>query len=245
MLRLPWLRRIDAVPNRIDCSMTTVFIARRGAQRTRVSQALLEASRELTVIGVADTLYRAQSALAKLDADALLIDLRLEDGAALSLARSIRDKQGDRPKIMLVATDSADPLLFMTLRSGADAYLLEADLPSASVALRRMMTGEATMGAPVAAQVLQFFDESATTSAVSGTAQPSDRRLDWHTHATNPMRLSPGECWLLRTLAEGTRPAEAALRQGVSAEALGRRLGNVYRKLSWDLRSGSLSLQAA
>ena len=61
--------------------MTTVFIARRGAVRTRASQAQLEASRELKVLGVAETLYRAKAALAGLDPDTLLIDLRLEDGA--------------------------------------------------------------------------------------------------------------------------------------------------------------------
>ena len=100
--------------------MTTVFIARRGAQRTRASQAQLEASRELKVLGVADTLYRAQAALPGLDLDTLLIDLRMEDGAALSLVRSLRERQAERPKVMLVAADAADPLLFTTLRAGAD-----------------------------------------------------------------------------------------------------------------------------
>ena len=73
--------------------MTTVFIARRGAQRARASQAQVEASRELKVLGVADTLYRAHAALAALDPDMLLIDLRLEDGAALSLVLCLREKQ--------------------------------------------------------------------------------------------------------------------------------------------------------
>ena len=31
----------------------------------------------------------------------------------------------------------------------------------------------------------------------------------------------------------------------LSVEGLGRRLGNIYRKLSWDVRSGSLLLLAA
>lgn len=224
--------------------MTTVFIARRGAQRMRASQAQLEASRELKVLGVADTVYRAQCALPKLDPDALLIDLRLEDGAALRLVLALRERQGERPKVMLVAADAADPLLFTTLRAGADAYLLEADLPTAAFALRRMVAGEATMAAPIAAQVLQFFNETAGTPQRSAAAV-NERMLDWHSHAANPMRLSPGECWLLRCLAEGTRAAEVASRMAVSVEALGRRIGNVYRKLSWDLRSGSLSLLAA
>lgn len=222
--------------------MTTVFIARRGPQRTRASQAQLEASRELKILGVADTLYRAQTALPALNPDTLLIDLCLEDGAALSLVRSLRQRHAERPKVMLVAADAADPLLFTTLRAGADAYLLEADLPIAASMLRRMVAGEAAMAAPIARQVLQFFNEPMATS----TAAPvNERALDWRSHEANPMRLSPGECRLVQALAQGTRLAEVAARMAVSVEALGRRLGNVYRKLSWDVRSGSLSLLAA
>jgi two-component system, NarL family, response regulator DevR len=220
--------------------MTTVFIARRGAPRARASQAQLEASRELKVLGLADTLYRAKAALPALNPDALLIDLRLEDGAALSLVLGLREKQTERPKVLLIAADAADPLLFATLCAGADAYLLEADLANAASALRRMTLGEATMAAPIAAQALQFFNEPLTSAAPINA-----RALDWHSHAANPMRLSPGECWLLRRVAEGSRCAELAARMAISVEALGRRVGNVYRKLSWDVRSGSLSLLAA
>ena len=223
--------------------MTTVFIARCDAQRTRASQAQLEASRELTVLGVADSLYRAGAALLALDADTLLIDLRLEDGAALSLVLGLRDRQTERPKVMLVAADAADPLLFSTLLAGADAYLLEADLAGAPSALRRLMSGEAAMALPIAMQVLQFFNEPVT--AAKPVTRDRDRALDWHSHEANPMRLSPGECRLVQCLAQGVHASEVASRMAISVEALGRRIGNVYRKLSWDVRSGSLSLQAA
>jgi len=222
--------------------MTTVFIARRGPQRTRASQAQLEASRELKVLGVADTLFRAQAALPGANPDTLLIDLLLEDGAALSLVRGLRERHAERPKVLLVAADPAEPLLFTTLRAGADAYLLEADLPIAASALRRLVAGEASMAAAIALQTLQFFNEPVASKAALAA---NDRALDWQSHAVNPMRLSPGECRLVRALAQGQRLAEVAGRMALSVEALGRRIGNVYRKLSWDVRSGSLSLLAA
>ena len=223
--------------------MTTVFIARCGAQRTRAAQARLEASRDLRVLGLATTLYRAQTALPGLDPDTLLIDLRLEDGAALSLVRSLREAQAERPKVMLVAADAADPLLFSTLVAGADAYMLESDLPVATSMLCRMVAGEAAMAAPIAAQVLHFFGEAlkAPTSAPPGDA----RRLDWSSHCANPVQLSPGELRLVHLLAQGARIGELAARMALSVEALGRRIANIYRKLSWDVRSGSLSLLAA
>lgn len=224
--------------------MSTVFIVRRGVQRTRASRANIEAARETKVLGVANTLYRAQAVLQKLRPDALLIDLRLEDGAALSLLRALRQWQGERPDVMLVAAAATDPLLFATLRAGADAYLLEADVDSAASALHRMAAGEATMAAPIAAQVLKFFHEP-ERAAPARAGLLDERALDWASHGANPMRLSPGERWLLRTLAMGAPSAEVARRMAASAEALGRRIGNIYRKLNWDVGSGSLLLQAA
>ena len=222
--------------------MTTVFIVRRDAQRCRQTQALIEASRGLHVLGVAESLFRARAALPTLDPDTLLIDLRLEDGAALSLVREFRERRAERPKVMLLAAAADDPLLFSTLAAGADAYLLEADLAHAAASLVRLQAGEATMAADIARQTLAFFREALPSPA--GLAG-NDRGLDWHTDAGNPMRVSPGERRLLQLLAHGTRSAEIAARMALSVEAIGRRTGNLFRKLSWDVRSGSLSLQAA
>lgn len=222
--------------------MPTLFITRRDAQRTRQAQAQLEASREWQVLGVAESLFRARAALPHTDPDALLIDLRLEDGAALSLVRELRERRSERPKVMLLAGDAADPLLFSTLMAGADAYLLESDLAVAAASLKRLMAGEASMAAPVARQALQFFGEAVAPSKTAPA--PDERALDWQTHGANPMRLSPGERRLLQLLAQGARSSELAARMALSMEAVGRRIGNVYRKLSWDVRSGSLALAA-
>ena len=59
------------------------------------------------------------------------------------------------------------------------------------------------------------------------------------------MQLSPGERRMLQLLAAAARSAEVAQRMALSMEAVGRRIGNVYRKLSWDVRSGALALLAA
>ena len=99
------------------------------------------------------------------------------------------------------------------------------------------------MAAPVALQALRFFGE--TTAAPRNATPPDDRRLDWQTHGGNPMRLSPGERRLVQQLAAGVRVGELAGSMALSVEAIGRRIGNIYRKLGWDVRSGSLLLLAA
>ena len=94
------------------------------------------------------------------------------------------------------------------------------------------------MTAAVARQTLQFFGEAVESSKHGA---PDDRMLDWHANGANPMKLSLGERRMLQLLAAGARSGELAARMALSLESVGRRIGNVYRKLSWDVRSGSLA----
>ena len=203
--------------------MSTVFIVRRDAQRNAAARASLAASR--------------------LDPDLVMVDLRVEDGAALSLVRELRDRRADRPRVLLVTADAADPLLFCTIAAGADAYMLDTDMAVAPAVLQRMVRGEAALAPPLAWELLQFFGEP--VSPPRDAAPVDDRSLDWHTHGSNPLKLSPGERRLAQLVAQGTRLPEVAASMAMSLEAIGRRVGNIYRKLSWDVRSGSLMMQAA
>jgi len=223
--------------------MSTVFIVRRDAQRNAAARASLEASREARVVGQSATLYRARPEVARLDPDLVMVDLRVEDGAALSLVRELRDRRADRPRVLLVTADAADPLLFCTIAAGADAYMLDTDMAVAPAVLQRMVRGEAALAPPLAWELLQFFGEP--VSPPRDAAPVDDRCLDWHTHGSNPLKLSPGERRLAQLVAQGTRLPEVAASMAMSLEAIGRRVGNIYRKLSWDVRSGSLMMQAA
>ena len=216
-----------------DAIMSTLFITRREAQRTRQTQAHIEASREWQVLGVADSQFRARAALPQIDPDALLIDLRLEDGTALSLVRELRQRRAERPKVMVLAADATDPLLFITMQAGADAYLLEADLAVAANALKRMLAGEAAMAAPLAVETLRFFGEPLAAPNIGNAV--NDRALDWQGNGGNPMKLSAGERHLLQSVAAGATSTALAARMALSVEAISRRIGNIYRKLSWEI----------
>jgi DNA-binding NarL/FixJ family response regulator len=109
--------------------------------------------------------------------------------------------------------------------------------------LANLVRGEAALAPPLAWELLQFFGEP--VSPPRDAAPVDDRSLDWHTHGSNPLKLSPGERRLAQLVAQGTRLPEVAASMAMSLEAIGRRVGNIYRKLSWDVRSGSLMMQAA
>jgi DNA-binding NarL/FixJ family response regulator len=225
--------------------MTSVFILRRKLLDARHSQAALEATHDLRIAGVSDALFKARMALGASGANVLLTDLRLNDGTVLGLLhelRSAKPAQG-RMRVMVVATAADDALLFAALRTGADGYLLEADASSSPApAIGRLLRGEAAANAAVARQALSFFGVSGAALA----AQPANERaLDWEMDAHNPLRLSRAEQHMLVLLSQGHGVGQIAVRMGVSVECIGRRIGNVYRKMQWELSSGSLSMQAA
>jgi DNA-binding NarL/FixJ family response regulator len=224
--------------------MTSVFILRRTMRDARRSQAALEATPDLLVVGVADSLARARTLLEGCDGDVLLADLRLEDGNLLGLLNQMRAVQpaSDRPRVIAVATATDDPMLFGALRGGAESFLLDLDANEAPApAIRRLLRGEASASAGIARQVLSFF------GVASSGAMPSvnERALDWVADGHNPLCLSRAEQHMLTLLSQGNSVGPIAVRMGVSVESIGRRIANIYRKIQWDVRSGSLSLQAA
>jgi DNA-binding NarL/FixJ family response regulator len=235
--------RYTPIASNPDRSMYSVFVLRRELREARRTQAAIEATRDLRVAGVATTLAGADAAPSS--ADLLIVDLKLSDGAALPLLQQLRALRtaGRGPRVLLVAASHEDPQLWPALRTGADSYVLEVEASAAPVPVAgRVLRGEATASPALARQLLAFFGEA---NAAAAAPPANERALDWATDAGNPLRLSRAERHMLVLLAQGHGIGPIALRMGVSAESIGRRICNVYRKLQWDLRSGSLSLQAA
>jgi ATP-dependent RNA circularization protein (DNA/RNA ligase family) len=59
----------------------------------------------------------------------------------------------------------------------------------------------------------------------------------------SPLQLEPPQRELLMRLASGYGLEQVAQAQRVAPRVLGERLRSVVRKLQWDVRAGSLSLQ--
>lgn len=223
--------------------MNSVFILRRDLRDARRTQAAVEATRDLRVAGVATALADARPTVAA--ADVLLADLHLADGSALTLVQELRaiKTASGRPRVLLVAQPHDDAEVFAALRAGADSLVrvAEAGAEPAPV-IRRVLRGESAISPAIARQLLAFFGES---GAISLATPVNERALDWSTDAQNPLRLSRAERHMLALFAQTVGIGPIAARLGLSVESIGRRTANVYRKLQWELRSGSLSLQAA
>ncbi len=226
--------------------MYSVCIVRRDPVALRRTQAFLEASRDLRVVGVANTLFQARGLLSQHDPDALLMDVALEDGAALRVINDLRRaaQTANRPKVLVMTPSTSDPLLFATLSAGADSFMVDAPPGAASptAPIGRLLRGEAAICGPLARQVLAFFG---ALPAIGMAPPANERELDWVNGARDPLRLTAGERYMLVLFALGEPIGAVAVRLGLSVEHVGRRTANVYRKLQWDLRSGSLALKAA
>jgi len=222
--------------------MTTLLLLRREAAAARQTQAAIEATRDMRVAAVVSTLSAARRHITQFAPDVLVTDLSLDDGAAISLLVELR-RSGltrERPKVMLVTPSANDVLLFGSISAGADSFILDdASAGQMVTSLRRMVLGEAAMNASLALQVLGLF-------GVTTRANPTvnERTLDWSRGAADPLQLSRGEQHLLALLAQGEAIGGVAVRLALSIESVGRRISNIYRKLQWDLRSGSLALHA-
>lgn len=223
-------------------TMTSVFILRRHILDARRSQAALEATRDLRVAGVCDSLPRARTMLGNGEPHVLLADLHLLQGPVLGLLDELRmnPAPGARPRVIVVVDGDDDALLFSAMRAGADSHLRERDACAPAAAIRRMLCGEAAASPLVARQALAFFGLRSPLDPVL-----DERSLDWSVGAHNPLQLSRAEQHMLLLLSECHGIGGVALRMGVSVESIGRRIANIYRKIRWDVRSGGLSLQAA
>lgn len=99
----------------------------------RRSAAALLAERGYELAGEAATLGAARAAVARLDPDALLLDVNLPDGSGVTLAAEL-SRAAARPRVLLTSTDSAALTGRLLACCGAAGFVAKPDL--ATVDLR-------------------------------------------------------------------------------------------------------------
>ena len=164
----------------------------------------------------------------------VVCDLRLIDGTALALIEWL-GLQPQRPLIIAVARDDAEPLLLESLRTGADNVCIVRDGESALRAcIDQTLRGETALTRPVARALLDHFERSHAQLRGRGAMVGGEE---------SPLGLEAPQRELLMRLAAGYELEHLAKAQTVATRALGQRLRTIVRKLQWDARAGSLTLQ--
>lgn len=185
------------------------------------------------VVAVTNGARSAQALLQQHRPHLVVCDLRLIDGTALAMIQWL-GLQPQRPLIVAVARGDTEPLLLEALRAGADNLCVIDDAePGLLACVDQTLRGETVLTGPLARALLDHFERS--RAQLERQRRPGDEQ--------GVLELEPAQRELLMRLAAGYELVQLAQAQTVATRALGQRLRAIVRKLQWDVRAGTLTLQ--
>ena len=182
---------------------------------------MLEHEKDICVVGDAQSGEEALSCLREVEADVVLMDVRLEGIDGIETLRRLKAERPGSKLIML--TSYGDEYLGPSIEAGATGYLLKrANREEMITAIHEAANG----GAPVDSQVtLSLLDRLRSGSA-----------------SLDPATLSPRERQLLELVAAGLSNKEIAARQGVTEPTIKKRMSYVMQKLSASDRTHAVTI---
>lgn len=184
------------------------------------------------IVAVTNAARSARALLAQHAPDLVVCELRLIDGTALAMIQWLATLP-QRPLIVAVAADERDTLSLEALRAGADNIWLDG-AGTLAHRVEQTLRGETAMTTPIARALLDHFERS---HALARGRTVGDEQ--------SPLQLELAQRELLMRLAAGYQIEQLAEAQTIAPRVLGQRLRAIVRKMQWDLRAGSLSLQLA
>ncbi|MFI8516290.1 response regulator [Streptomyces sp. NPDC085481] len=175
---------------------------------------ILDAERDLEVVGEASTGAEAVSVVRELRPDVVLMDVRMPDVDGIQATRQILASLPEAPRIVVVTTFENDAYVYDALRVGAAGFLL------------KRAAAEDLVGA---VRLVARSDSLLYPAAVRGLAAEHARR--------NPpvapawaARLTEREAEVLRLMAKGLTNAEIAAPLGVGPATVKTHVASVLAK---------------
>jgi DNA-binding NarL/FixJ family response regulator len=182
---------------------------------------LLESYAGLHIVGEAADGVQAVSETLELGPQVVLMDAHLPEGQSLEALRQIKQLNLDT-KVLLLASQDREEVLYETLRAGADGYILKDITPDELVqAIQRVAHGEMFVQPQIASRLVSRLRTEADPV-------PTDK-------------LTNRELEVLQLLARGLRNKEMATRLSVSERTINFHLTNIYQKLRVSGRTEALS----
>lgn len=179
---------------------------------------LLEAEKDIQVVGETGSSVQARRAIPSLRPDVMLLDVRLEDGSGISVCRDVRSID---PTIQaLILTSYEDDEAFMSaVLAGAKGYLLKQVRGSAIVTSVRAIAAGANLLDPTVTQL------------VAERLRPTVRRPEALS------ALSPQESRVLDLIADGITNREIAERLGLAEKTIKNYVSRMLAKLGLETRT--------
>jgi DNA-binding NarL/FixJ family response regulator len=122
---------------------------------------------EFTIVGQAGDGDTAENAVAELQPDVVLMDIKMPRRSGIQATRTIRASH-PRTRVILLTTYDVDDWVFEGIRAGANGYLLkDTSMDQLADVIRAVHRGESVLDATLAGRVMDEFRR------VSGGAPPA------------------------------------------------------------------------
>lgn len=163
-------------------------------------RALLLSTRDIEVIGEAESGESAIALAARLQPDIILMDLYMPGISGIDATRRILHTS-PHISILVISMVEDDDSVFAALQAGARGYLLKGALKAEILrAIRAVTSGEAIFGPAIAKRLMRYFSNPRPASALDAFPELTEREheilIHMAQHQTNPeiarkLSLSP------------------------------------------------------
>ena len=138
---------------------------------------LVATARDIEVLGDSGSAVRAVAEIARLPVDIALLDLQLQDGSGIDVARAIRSADA-RIKVLLLTSASDDDALVASVLAGAEGYVVKVSRTFDIVgSIRRLGSGRRLLDAEALARGRILVEERRRT-VVPPLTEDEERLLD-------------------------------------------------------------------
>ncbi len=180
---------------------------------------ILEAEKDINVIGEAEDGDKAITKTSNLKPDVVLMDIQMPVMNGLDATRQITQTPGNTSRVFILTTFERDDYIFEALRAGASGFILKNAPPEDLIeAVRVVAEGNALLAPSVTRRIINEFAQHLT-------------RNDLKNKLTN---LTEREIEVLRLIAKGRTNAEIATDLFVGEATVKTHISNLFNKL--DLR---------
>ncbi len=195
-----------------DAQLRVLIVDDHGVLRAGTRQ-VLEAAGDILVVGEAEDSSLALGIVDELHPDVVLIDVRLQDGSGIDLARKLRADYPGVQAVILTAYDD-DQFIMDAFDAGVTGYLLKTMNPGDLVNAIRAASQGTTVVDPVLA-----------------------RRISTLRNAASRPRLTERERDIVDLVTQGLSNKAIAARLGVSTRTVEGHLNHVFTKLGVESRT--------